>query len=105
MDIENDWSLARGSKNARFGVGTLRIALLFGSAAIALALFLTPMLDSSSDEDGLYVAQSFPNAGIDRSTTGSVSQGRVYTIRRSVLQASPDDVCIIRANGTRSGQC
>ena len=30
---------------------------------------------------------------------------RIYTIRRSVLQPSPESVCVIRVDGTRSGQC
>ena len=77
----------------------LRIALLFGSAAVALALIIAPMADRYSISqivglDGL----DFDGHRRDRQT------GTAYTIRNSVLQA-PDSVCMIRANGQRSGDC
>lgn len=106
MDLENEWSLARDDRGVRFGAGMLRIALLFGSAAIALALILTPMLDGS---DGSHVAQSGYSDGLDFTSTGSINRTSgyraEYTIRRSVLQTSPDSVCVIRGNGTKSGDC
>ncbi len=36
--------------------------------------------------------------------TGSIG-ANTYTVRRSVLQRSPDAVCIIRTDGGRSGDC
>jgi hypothetical protein len=106
MDLENEWSLSRGDRGVRFGAGMLRVALLFGSVAIALALILTPMLDGSDDS---YVAQSGYSDGLDFTSTGSVNRPSryrgEYTIRRSVLQTSPDSVCVIRDNGTKSGDC
>jgi len=38
-------------------------------------------------------------------TTNSTRFRGTYTEHRSVLQASPHSVCIIRANGMRSGDC
>ena len=45
MTPENDWDAIRSRRAPLFGVagmGMLRIALLFGSAAVALALILAP---------------------------------------------------------------
>jgi hypothetical protein len=36
---------------------------------------------------------------------GQRSNPGAYTIRRSVLQPSPNAVCIIRGNGMRTGDC
>jgi hypothetical protein len=77
--------------------GAVRIALLFGSAAVALALIAVPLLEGRNS-DRL--------AGdIDSMSTGSIGRGEAYTIRRSVLQSSPDAVCVIRSDGARSGDC
>ena len=81
-------------------MGALRITLLFGSVAVALALLIVPVLDRGP---GLLADGSA--AGIDVMSTGSIAAGKSYTIRRSVLQDSPNSVCIIRSNGTRSGDC
>ena len=80
--------------------GALRITLLFAAAAVALALIAAPLLESGS-------GQGFArNAGLDMTSTGSIGGGGAsYTIRRSVLQSSPDAVCIIRGDGARSGDC
>jgi hypothetical protein len=79
--------------------GALRITLLFGAAAVALALIAAPLLESRG---GLGFVGS---AGLDMTSTGSIGGTNSYTIRRSVLQSSPDAVCIIRADGSRSGDC
>lgn len=82
------------------GMGVmLRIVLLFGSAAIAVALILTPILDRKTREASVY--------NIDRIATGSVNRGdgHIFTVRRSVLQPTPGSVCIIRGNGAKSGDC
>lgn len=78
----------------------LRVALLFGSVAIAIALIATAVLDNS-------LGDRFARAeyGIDRTATGSIGYKGTYVMRRSVLQSSPDAVCIMRDNGTRSGEC
>ncbi|MBX3578745.1 MAG: hypothetical protein KF723_16195 [Rhizobiaceae bacterium] len=108
MQPDDDWELTRGRgwDFATAGAGMLRATLLFGTAGIALALILTPLLDGSDDD---YLAQSdFFDPGVDRTVTGSVGatgyKGQ-YTIRRSVLQGSPDSICVIRDNGAKSGDC
>jgi hypothetical protein len=80
------------------GIGALRLALLFGSAAIALALIAVPML---AGRDQAIRAGS---AGLDMMNTGSISH-RTYTVHRSVLQPDPEAVCLIRPDGSQTGQC
>lgn len=110
MSIDRDWDAIRPDRfhgASEAGMGLLRITLLFGSAAVALALFATPYLDSrtrlQSTGDDL--------AGIDMMSTASIgsrgSTGRrdTYTLRRSVLQPLPSSVCVISNNGGNSGDC
>ncbi|MDL2403269.1 hypothetical protein [Rhizobium mayense] len=81
--------------------GALNIALLFGTAAVALSLILTPML---SDKSKSSVLASAPD--LDNITTGTIPQienGKRYTIRRSVLQQEPGSVCIVQGYGADSG--
>ena len=44
---------------------------------------------------------------LDPLTTGAVKNGKAaqYTIRRSVLQQTPDSVCVISNRGIRTGDC
>lgn len=79
--------------------GAIRIALLFGSVAVAIALLLTPVLDRETR-----VAR-VDTLGIDRTVTGSIATQGVYTLHRSVLQSSPSAVCVIHSNGVRTGDC
>ncbi len=79
----------------------LRLALLFGSAVVALALIVPPMVDVSSDDWNLLAN----DPGIDFTTTATVPRNRTYTIQRSVLQSSDNSVCIIDSRGRRSGDC
>lgn len=85
------------------GGNILRITLLFGSATIAVALVITHLLDNkiSGNVQRPVVAQNM----LDYSTTSSVRTPERFTIRKSVLQASPDAVCVIRQDGTRIGDC
>ncbi|MGB3390521.1 MAG: hypothetical protein WBA88_21370 [Pseudaminobacter sp.] len=102
MNPEEQWNLVRGARATRLGsagMGALRITLLFGSAVVAFALLATPILDMRTRQYAGGVA------GLDMTSTGSIQRGEAYTIRRSVLQPTPDAVCIIRANGDRSGEC
>lgn len=79
----------------------VRMAVVFGAIAAALALTLTPMA-----ERGVNALVASNGSGIDRMSTGSIApQTNNYTIRRSVLQSTPNAVCIIRSNGARSGDC
>lgn len=99
----DDWDSIRperGSRAAEAGMGLLRVTLLFGSVAIALALIAVPLLDDDSRQ---VARDNF--IGLDTMSTGSIERGGTYTIRRSVLQSSPESVCVIRANGRRSGDC
>ncbi|MBX9465451.1 MAG: hypothetical protein KL840_21190 [Aquamicrobium sp.] len=107
MSLRDDWEApraARGWSLGPAGMGALRVTLLFGSAAVALALILTPMLEDRTRK----IAYSAYPAGVDMMPTGSIGQRSnpgAYTIRRSVLQPSPNAVCIIRGNGMRTGDC
>ena len=79
----------------------VRSALLFGAVAVALALILTP-----AAERRVEALAATGGPGIDRMSTGSIQPSATsYTIRRSVLQSTPNAVCIIRANGVRTGDC
>ncbi|MCB1384270.1 MAG: hypothetical protein KDJ73_15345 [Notoacmeibacter sp.] len=106
MSVDSEWVSMRGSmrKNAGIaGMGVLRVALLFGSAAAALTLILTPLADSQSRK---LIARN-TTQGIDRISTGSITSSYKgqYTVRRSVLQPDRDSVCVMRDNGSRSGDC
>jgi|SRR3954451_21177736 hypothetical protein len=102
MSLDREWDSIRPDRSFRAaGVGLLRVTLLFGSAAVALALIAVPVLDNqtrSSSRDALA-------GGLDPMSTGSIGSRATYTLRRSVLQPSPSSVCIIRADGQRSGDC
>lgn len=106
MQNDRDWADLRpqnASVISEAGFGMVRITLLFGSFAIAIALFLTPLLDRS---EGTSVAGNQFYPGVDRMATGTVRSGdRQYTLRRSVLQTSPTSTCIIHTNGYRTGDC
>jgi hypothetical protein len=107
--VENDWDVVkndRGWPSGGAGMGILRITLLFGSAAVALALILAPIADQQVRN---YAADRAP-FGLDDMATGSIkgsggNAGRVYTIHKSVLQTSPDAVCVIHTDGRRAGDC
>lgn len=93
------WKTVRTRKRTTYRsgkTGALNIALLFGTAAIALSLIVTPMLAEQRDSRNLaHVQEEF-----DRITTGSIpladKGSKHYTIRRSVLQKTPGSVCIIQ---------
>jgi len=100
MKSDEHWNLGRGSRIGGAGMGALRLTLLFGTAMVAFALLATSLLDERADK---LVRNGARN--LDMMSTGSVPRGETYTIRRSVLQPSPNSVCIIRENGARSGAC
>ncbi len=104
MTPEKDWDQIRGRSTPIFGtVGSsilIRVTLLFGSAAVALALVLAPAAER-------YAQGDLGMDGVDFISTGSIRNSgtaRSYTIHRSVLQ-QPGAVCIIHANGTTRGDC
>ena len=107
MFPEKEWDAVRGEEpgfGASAGMGALRVALLFGSAAVALALIVAPI---ASRHTAAQLAGFAGAAGtrVDRQTTGSIGYSGSYVVRRSVLQGSASSVCVIRDNGTRSGDC
>ena len=82
--------------------GALNLALLFGTAVIALALVLTPVLSAKTDKR---IMANVPDE-FDMISTGSVPTtegGKRYTVRRSVLQEMPGAVCIVDGNGQGNG--
>ncbi|TIN19823.1 MAG: hypothetical protein E5Y31_23780 [Mesorhizobium sp.] len=104
MSLDRDWDSIRPERSFRAadaGMGILRITLLFGSAAVALALIAIPFLDSQTRS--LSVRDDL--GGLDMTATGSLSHRETYTLRRSVLQPQPSSVCVIRSNGRSSGDC
>lgn len=105
MSLERDWDSIRPDRGFRAvdaGMGILRITLLFGSAAVALALIATPFLDNQTRPQG--ARDGF--AGLDMTATGSIGhRTSTYTVRRSVLQPMPSSICVIRNDGSRSGEC
>lgn len=103
MDFQDDqWQGRASAWDAQeTGFSLLRVTLLFGSIAIAIAMLVVPLLQNGIRQTSL----NGNAAGLDTMSTGSVRNGARYTIRRSVLQSAPDAVCVIRENGTRSGAC
>lgn len=71
----------------------MQAALVFGAAGLALALVGPPLMESAGSR--LVAARQ---GGIDRTTTGSVSTGGRYTIRKSVLSDTPQVVCGARVS-------
>lgn len=103
---EEFWKTVRVRQRATYRsgmTGALNAALLFGTAAIALSLIITPMLSDRTDGRRLaHVQEEF-----DRITTGSIQADKGikhYTIRRSVLQETPGSVCIVKGYGA-DGDC
>lgn len=77
--------------------GALNVALLFGTAVIALSLIVTPMLAGRDNQRRLAHVQD----DLDMISTGSIkpverSSSKHYTIRRSILQETPGSVCIVQ---------
>jgi hypothetical protein len=99
----SDWEQApRASAYNILDSGAIRVALLFGSAAVAFTLILAPIIDRGA---GNYVAKRGVSSGLDTTATGSILKTRGYTVRRSILQGGPSSVCIIGENGVQSGKC
>ncbi|MDF1608020.1 hypothetical protein PZ897_07525 [Hoeflea sp. YIM 152468] len=84
--------------------GAIRAALLFGTATVALASILTPMLaDRAPTARVAWAPDQF-----DSITTGSIPQDlktKSYTVRKSILQDDPGALCIIRNDGRNTGDC
>ena len=102
MELDNDWGPDRDPRGMIFqgGTGALSMALLFASAAVGLALLAAPLA-----EHEVQLAIGSDAVGLDNTTTGSISQSDVYIIHRSVLQPTPNSVCIIHRDGLKTGDC
>lgn len=110
MSNEDFWRTVRSRERSSIKTGrtgVINIALLFGTAAIALTLVLTPMLSERTERRSL----AFQPDQFDMITTGSIPRaepghpysGKRYTIRRSVLQETPGSVCIVEGYNVEKG--
>jgi len=83
--------------------GPMRVTLLFGGFAIAIALLAVPLLES---DRSTRFANNLTGPGIDFTATGTATNRQdSFVVRRSVLQPTPQSTCIIHSNGSRSGDC
>lgn len=102
----SEWDLVEQGRALRGGlprVSAVRVALLFGSAAVAVALLATPILDRNTR---VRVSDLGHASGLDMMSTGSTGRSASsYVIRRSVLQSSPSAICVMHPDGRRSGDC
>jgi hypothetical protein len=95
---EDFWKTVDASRDypeKRRRTGILNVALLFGTAAIALSLILTPMLASKMGSEPRLA--TVPD-DIDSILTGSIKgsdTGKTYTIRKSILQDDNHRPCVI----------
>ena len=94
----------KSPKTGRFSRwSAFKAAVLFAAAGIMSALILTPILARDAPSRMAYQPGDYDNI-----ITGSIpgqNSGRSYTIRKSVLQNSPDSICIIQPNGLKTGDC
>jgi hypothetical protein len=105
------WKAVREKEQASVSsrkTGALNIALLFGTAVVALTLILTPMLADKSKSSVFASApsefDSITTGSIPKSENGAKSEnGKRYTIRRSVLQDTPGSVCVVQGYGSGVG--
>lgn len=101
-DLWNDVRVRRRTAYASYRTGALNLALLFGTAVVALTLILTPILAGKQDNRSMALIED----DFDRIMTGSVpprEHGKSYSIRRSILQETPGSVCIVEGYG--NGGC
>lgn len=97
------------------GFSSLQLALGFCAMGALGALFVAPLMADGAARIGL-LADS--GDGIDDTVVGSIeaspqtlaprarnTEGRSYTVRRSVLQSSPTAECIIYDDGGQEGDC
>ncbi len=67
------------------GGASVQAALMFGSIGLALSLLAAPLLAQAVATMG--------DRGVDGMTTGSIGGASRYTVRRSVLDGSPQTLC------------
>lgn len=107
MEDGNFWMTVRdkgGAGHQPAGFGAVRLALLFGTAAMAVAVILTPILAERTPARVAFLPGDY-----DSITTGSIPTAaghkKSYTVRKSVLQETPEAVCIIDRAGHSVGDC
>jgi len=99
-DPEDDYYPPSTSRLQAASGGLIRLTLLFGSAVVGIALIAVMVINNHFGD-----TMADAGSGVDYTPTGSIGYPGTYVLRRSVLQPSPNSVCIIRDNGTRSGDC
>ena len=104
--MQNKTDEFAGEIGRQWNLTPSKMALAFA----ALALGATVLMSNNSSRIGDQIAMQFSTSGgqmIDGTVTGSVEQSkpRRYTIRRSVLQSTPQATCTIYDDGTREGDC
>ena len=85
------------------GLKALKLAFLFAGVGVTSALVLTPILAVDHTSRVAFAPDAYDNI-----ITGSIptrNSGKTYTIRKSVLQDTPDSICIIQPNGHKTGDC
>ena len=102
------WKTVRQRPAYRSGrTGALNVALLFGTAAIALSLIITPMLAKRGDQSRMAnIQQDFDmisTGSISRNADNTKEKNKHYTIRKSVLQETPGSVCIVQGYSSETG--
>ncbi len=103
MNSDDEWDFVQGNQDDALEPaksGALRVSLLFGSIAVAFALFLVPLANRGSTE----LARA-SGTQLDYIATGATPKSGEYTIRKSVLQSKSSSVCIIRTDGSSVGDC
>ncbi len=92
------------------GYKIVKTALFYAAASLALAVFLAPL--GSAGLEKLTVAlggdvDPTSTAAVDKTLTGSLKDdgSKLLRIRRSVLQADPDQPCYVMTNGKTEGDC
>lgn len=106
MRDELEWAKIKQPQPSSLEVassGALRVAMLFGGLALAMALVATPIIDRKAEQQ---IAKN-DHLGVDPITTASARKNKnsAYIVRKSVVQNVPGARCVIHANGTSIGDC
>jgi hypothetical protein len=98
----DEWDMDRNSDDDLYipvKTGMVRMSLLFGSIAIAFALLLVPFITRETAQF------SRSGSNLDYISTGSVSPDNLYIEHKSVLQKDGSSVCVLKNDGTKTGDC
>ena len=87
------------------GFTSIQAASTFAIAGVVGALVITPLMKPNAPS----LLATLPGAGIDMTSTGSISSGSskktTYRVRRSVLQKDNKQPCVLFDSGRREGNC